>query len=550
MMVTLNTIESNKYDLCIVGAGPAGIILALEYSKTAPGKKVLLVEMGKRGTTRNSLDDTIKNHNPINHFDAYDCTNKGLGGTSETWGGRCVMYDEIDFVPHGPVTEQCTWTLNFLHELNSSLDATAEYFHCGSGEFDLSKLVRIVPPMAENFRDGPITSTRLERWSLPTRFGREYGSQLANSAEIHVVTGCVAQHLEFANGSISSLTAELDGKRIVINAETFVLCSGGQEATRMLLRNPQVFSEIGGPPRALGQFYQGHLSGKIAQVKFHGAADATQFGYVKLDGNVLARRRFQLTTEAIQRDGLLNIAWWLDNHPMYDWRHRNGVLSFIYLMLNVPFLRKRLLHSAMARTITNDQSGEIFLHVRNVLRDLPQSLFIPAWIFAKRYLPRRRLPGVHLKNRDNVYALHFHCEQIPREENRMWLSKDGAELNIAYTYSSEEIDLVIKAHELLDSELRRQGCGELVYLFPKSQLAEAVNQNSKDGLHQVGTTRIAESSADGVVDSELRVFGTKNLFVCSSSVFPTSGQANPTFMLGACAVRLARQLSQNGFSKT
>ena len=67
---------------------------------------------------------------------------------------------------------------------------------------------------------------------------------------------------------------------------------------------------------------------------------------------------------------------------------------------------------------------------------------------------------------------------------------------------------------------------------------------SRDGLHQNGTTRIADGPDRGVVDSNLRLFGTKNVYICSSSAFPTSGQANPTFLLGMFAVRLADHLRE------
>ena len=65
---------------------------------------------------------------------------------------------------------------------------------------------------------------------------------------------------------------------------------------------------------------------------------------------------------------------------------------------------------------------------------------------------------------------------------------------------------------------------------------------SKEGVHQSGTTRIADSPERGVVNRDLRVWGTKNLYVCSSSVLPTSGQANPTFFTGVLAVKLARHI--------
>jgi choline dehydrogenase-like flavoprotein len=85
----------------------------------------------------------------------------------------------------------------------------------------------------------------------------------------------------------------------------------------------------------------------------------------------------------------------------------------------------------------------------------------------------------------------------------------------------------------------------LKYWFSKDELSDAIRAMSRDGIHQSGTTRIADSAERGVLDTDLKVFGTSNLYVCSSSAFPTSGQANPTFLLGAYAVRLAHHLSNS-----
>ncbi len=61
-----------------------------------------------------------------------------------------------------------------------------------------------------------------------------------------------------------------------------------------------------------------------------------------------------------------------------------------------------------------------------------------------------------------------------------------------------------------------------------------------DGYHQIGLTRMSDSPTDGVVvvDRDCSVHGTVNLFVASSSVFPTAGQANPTLPAVALALRL------------
>ena len=64
-----------------------------------------------------------------------------------------------------------------------------------------------------------------------------------------------------------------------------------------------------------------------------------------------------------------------------------------------------------------------------------------------------------------------------------------------------------------------------------------------DGFHQIGLTRMASSPTEGVVDEQCRVHGLSNLFVASSSVFPSSGQANPTLLATALAMRLAKHVA-------
>jgi choline dehydrogenase-like flavoprotein len=155
------------------------------------------------------------------------------------------------------------------------------------------------------------------------------------------------------------------------------------------------------------------------------------------------------------------------------------------------------------------------------------------------------MPGLPIWNKRNHYALRFHAEQMPDESNCMKLSKDGDQLEIHYSVSDEDVESVIRCHEALDTYLRETNCGYLDFWHKPEELATAIRLNTIDGVHQSGTTRIGQSVADGVVDTDLKVFGTNNLYVCSSSVFPTSGQANPTFFTGVCAVRLIHHLVNN-----
>jgi choline dehydrogenase-like flavoprotein len=63
-----------------------------------------------------------------------------------------------------------------------------------------------------------------------------------------------------------------------------------------------------------------------------------------------------------------------------------------------------------------------------------------------------------------------------------------------------------------------------------------------DSYHRIGTTRMAVDEGHGVVDNNCQVFGTQGLFVAGSSVFPTSGDANPTLTI-ALSLRLAHHIT-------
>ena len=64
------------------------------------------------------------------------------------------------------------------------------------------------------------------------------------------------------------------------------------------------------------------------------------------------------------------------------------------------------------------------------------------------------------------------------------------------------------------------------------------------GNHHLGTTRMADSPRDGVVDRNGRVHSVSNLFVAGSSVFPTAGTNTPTLTIVAMALRLAGHLKK------
>lgn len=546
MKIDISKAEREAFDHCVMGSGPAGVIVALELARANKDIKILLVEYGLPGQPlKNDLDDSIQISNLKNHHDPYECTNKGFGGSSATWGGRCVMYDEVDFLPRKIIGDDCTWDLSLFSEVGAFVPRTSAYFECGSGSFDLESSAGYRDTrISERFVKGDVTDTAVERWSMPTRFGTRYADEMESLPNLFLLEGFELRELPTEEGKVQNATVRSVTSKTnhLIKASNYVLAAGTQETTRILLRNPTVFEALNGPPGSLGRYYQGHVSGKIASVRFTGDPKKTDYGFIREADGTFIRRRFQFSTEVLCRLNLLNTAIWLDNPLYFDPKHRSGAMSFMYLAMITPILGKKLAPPAIAHSVTKGKVTGIWSHVANILRGLPGSLVTPALTFYGRYCVKRKLPGVFLYSPENKYALHFHAEQIPDPDNRMRLDDDGETLIIDYRLTNSDVDSVIRCHELLDAELRRQGCGELEYWFDKDDLPAAIQEMSKDGIHQSGTTRIADSPEKGVLDRNLKVWGTENLYVCSASAFPTSGQANPTYFLGAFAVRLAHHL--------
>ena len=74
--------------------------------------------------------------------------------------------------------------------------------------------------------------------------------------------------------------------------------------------------------------------------------------------------------------------------------------------------------------------------------------------------------------------------------------------------------------------------------------AEIVHTATGPGAHHwLGATRMAESARHGCVDGSLRYHGLANLFVLSGSTFPSSSSASPTMTIAALALRLGDHLA-------
>jgi choline dehydrogenase-like flavoprotein len=544
-------------DLAVVGAGPAGIVTALEVARR--GFDVLLLESGEQrfNSAAQELAEAAQ-WDPDYHSPMSLTVRRQVGGSSVIWAGRCVPFDRVDF-DRRPFVGDSGWPVSYDH-LRSYFERACDWLACGRPVFDVGEMCHLPPSLVPGLVEGEVRTSSLERWSLPTNFGREYGPILRQSGRVRVVTGLTCTQVVCGRGRerVDHLAcATLDGKHVQVRCRAYVIAAGGLDSTRLLLasRGPDG-GQLGNHSAHLGSWYMSHTEGVIANARFTTDPRATIFGFERDIDGTYVRRRLSVSREAQHRLQLPNVVGWLANPELADPRHRDGTLSFLYLVLRSPAGRL-VAPTAQRLALTGEtvpgspyggaERGPLVAHLQNLARDAASvARFAPSF-GAKRFLARRhRVPGYFAYSPDNLYPLQYHGEQSPSRRSRVTLSDDRdalgmPRLRIDLRFCDDDIDGIIRSHQLWDQFLRRNNLGRLEYLSANPEAT--VWDRAGGGFHQVGTTRMAARPEDGVVSEHLGVYGVSNLFVASSSVFVTSGQANPTFMVVVLAVRLADHLA-------
>ena len=193
----------------------------------------------------------------------------------------------------------------------------------------------------------------------------------------------------------------------------------------------------------------------------------------------------------------------------------------------------------LTRAIHESRGPDILRSGRRILRDAG-SVVDAGWRYATHGLSPAQKPS--------AIFLEVFSEQAPCRENRVSLGQ-GLDLmglrRPAINWHISDLErhtMSVFTHAVRD-EFARLNLGVV-------KLADWIEDHSQplpdqvvDSFHHAGTTRMSEHPSDGVVNTDSAVWGVEGLYIAGSSVFPTSGVANPTLTIAALTLRLAAHLT-------
>lgn len=511
----INNANYKKVDVAIIGAGLAGSSLLSEIIDDF--ETIALIEAGE--DVHPSMKDIVTNGDYF-HPSGDKYRRFGLGGSSSAWAGRCVPYDEQDFnsihswpIDYAELSKYYNEALKVL-DANIKLEDIANLKNITGELFDVSKLQ---------------FDSSYDIYSKPTDTYRKFSRKFADASHLSIYKNHVVNSIDSYDKKFKLISGLTPKNKFTIKARYVVICNGGLEVTKLLL-NLKYKKKI--PiSSALGKYYMTHYAGTVGDFK----ADIQNINYgYGTQNNTYVRHKY-LFIKSKKQD--LSFTARIHFPDIDDPKHSSSILSFLYLF------RKIVGYEYGLRLNKNIKNGK-FLHILNILKQPLKLIFNLFNLIIGRYFLERKIPPL-MSPVSSYFNLDIHCEQSPSPNSNITLSNDidryGLyKLKVKWQPDLEDLNnLSINIQNLINQIAKNCISYKVV---SKEEIIRELLRHGAFGGHFIGTTRMGNNPYDSVVDSNLKMHQSDNIFVLSSSTFPSSSHANPSLTIVALAIRLANQL--------
>lgn len=498
---------ANESDVCIVGAGIAGLVMAERLS--ARGVKVHVLEAGGLELEERSQELYDAEMAAERHSGTTEGRFRAFGGSSTRWGGQLLPYSHDIFVPPAGAPS-AAWPIDD-RELKPHYDAIQKMLSTDSLPFDAS----LLPALGhEPVPFSPAIDLRYSKW-IPfgkRNLGKTIGERLKTDANVTIFTHANVAGLEGDGTKITDALVLTYARRAFrFKATHFVVATGTIESSRLMLLS----GGVPDPHEQIGRYFHDHVSFRAAE--FRGAARAKmleKMGPFLVDGT-LHTCKMEASAELRAHEKLIAVM----AHVVVVEPEDSGAAAVKALL---TALQKGRLREGLTKNLMPMLRG---------LGDVVRLAVYARW-------KKRR----SVSNRAQV-RLQIDSEQVPTAETRIHLSeaKDALGMRKAvvdWRVGDAERDTAVRFAPVIAAELEKLG------MEPEDwdEGLRAGRPVMVDTYHPMGGLRMGTDPAASVVDTDLRVHGLANLHVASCAVYPAGGSSNPTFTLVALALRLADKL--------
>jgi choline dehydrogenase-like flavoprotein len=477
------------FDVCVVGAGPAGVTLALRLA--ARGLDVALMEAGGRDFSTESQEIYAGESVGREYWPLDVPRLRFLGGSTNHWGGWCRPLDALDFEakPWNPLSG---WPFG-----KAELDPYAA---------ETEAILEI--PSAAEAPDDPVAAARdgfrevRFRFSDPPMNVRDrFAPELEAAARITtgLQANLVALRLEGEGGrrvAAARFRGYGDGDPgFEVEARAVVLACGGIETARLLLNFDRAEGGLGDASGLIGRCFAEHPHYVLGEGIFR---------------RPLPRLSFFSPTEAFLREHeTLNFGLRIERTPE-------------------PFVRQ-------PGTVAGDPScaDPFILRLAERVADVAPACG-PGGDGRIAFDGLIRIAYEQAVNPDSRVLL-------AAEVDRFGLARPALDWRLSpLDVHTLRRSLMAFAVMLAERDIGRVRIRDWVMEDPL--VWPGIADDEVGGKHHMGTTRMADDPRRGVVDRHGRMHGLANLYVAGSGVFPTGGHANPTYTVVQLALRLGDHL--------
>ena len=508
-----------KCHVCVIGGGVAGLIAASRLS--TPERRVVVLESGDRKPLRQfdvlneieQAEDTYRN--------AVAGRVRALGGTSTNWGGRMMPLAPHDMSPRDYL-DLSGWPID-----RADLDRFVPEIERLFG-LDRSSYESLPPsPLRPNdpFPSGHQDMT--PRWSKWPSFRRRNVAHLLRhmvakqqNPEIWLNATAYDLLVDDVVGRLAGVTSRsMNGKRLTVLAERFILAAGTLETTRLLLLLDRLAERAFSGCDALGRYFNDHLKIEAGRLRPADRKLTNQvFGYY-IRGRT--RRGLHLeTTASAQRED----------------KAASG-----YVTIRPEFQPASIHH--YVRNLGKSAQARRFLELapnREIAKDLGS--LAPALFWSVRRQQMYFSPFVDL-------FVDARIEQVPSSGSRLALAEQRDALGVP-KLRMDWRTTAFDQRTFRSVLLRARRLWQSTFLHAASPVAWSVDpdqdnllENATDTRHPAGTTRMGTDPRVSVVGPSLACHAVPNVFVASAAVFPSSGSANPTLTIMQLALRAAESVA-------